>query len=60
MTDADLERAIDLAGRDRVFARARRYGWTSNDIPPRYVWTGIVAELRRDDERNRMARHDGR
>lgn len=48
MTDEELERAIDLAGRDKVFARARQYGWTAADMPPRYVWTGIIAELARE------------
>jgi len=42
--DDDLERAIGRAGRDKVFASARALGWT-NEIPPKWVWRMIVAEL---------------
>lgn len=44
--NADLERAIDDVGRDRVFLRAKSYGWSNGDVPPEYVWWGIVQELR--------------
>lgn len=43
--DAELEREIDLAGRDEVFARARQLGWNWPDSPPAYVWWSIVADV---------------
>jgi hypothetical protein len=49
--DEDLERAIDRAGRDRVFARARRHGWGPGSTPPQWVWWGIVHELRLEQAR---------
>ena len=45
MIDEELEAAIDAVGRDRVFARARSYGWGSFSAPPKWVWWGIVREL---------------
>jgi len=42
--DDVLEKAIDEAGRDKVFQRARDIGW--RDAPPKWVWWGIIAELR--------------
>lgn len=39
-----LEKAIDEAGRDRVFARARSYGWSDGGAPE-WVWWGIVHEV---------------
>lgn len=44
--DADLEKAIDDLGRERVFGRARAIGWTAEMMVPKWVWWGIVAELR--------------
>lgn len=44
--DEALEKAIDEAGRDRVLTRAESYGWRAGDAPPKYVWWGIVQELR--------------
>jgi len=43
--DDSLERAIDRVGRDKVFARARAVGWSSDTEPPKWVWQMIVAEL---------------
>jgi hypothetical protein len=43
--DAELETAIDKAGRDRVFARARSLGWSVANTPEKWVWWGIVHEL---------------
>lgn len=40
-----LEKAIDDVGRDRVFMRARTYGWLS-DGAPEWVWWGIVQEIK--------------
>lgn len=45
MTSEALERAIDEVGRDRVFMRARSYGWKEG-CAPEFVWWGIVQELR--------------
>lgn len=45
-TNAALEKAIDEVGRDRVFLRARSYGWGDHPAPPEFVWWGIVQELR--------------
>jgi hypothetical protein len=50
-TPEGLERAIDDVGRDRVFAKARELGWNSGDMPPLFVWFGIVKELRGTNER---------
>jgi len=44
-TDADLEKAIDMAGRDMVFALARENGWRSGDHVPKYIWWQICGEL---------------
>jgi hypothetical protein len=43
--DQELEKAIDEVGREKVFQRARNIGWT-DDVPPAWVWWGIVNELR--------------
>jgi hypothetical protein len=43
--DIELEKAIDEAGRDKVFQRAREIGWM-NDCPPAWVWWGIVNEIK--------------
>ena len=42
MFDAELEAAIDRAGRDRVFAIVRASGWTSGDYVPTFVWWEAV------------------
>ena len=44
--DERLEKAIDEAGRSAVFARAATYGWTSYSSPPKWVWWGIVDEVK--------------
>lgn len=44
--DADLEAAIDSVGRDRVFDYAKHIGWSSYDSIPKFVWWGIVNQLR--------------
>lgn len=49
--DQELEKAIEAIGRDRVFARARALGWTEGS-PPKWVWWGVVAELRQEDQLN--------
>ena len=38
MTDPDLEREIDQAGRDLVFAIMLANGWHRGDAPPKFVW----------------------
>ena len=43
--DEELEWAIDRAGRDRVFASARSYGWGPGFMPPPWVWWQIAQEL---------------
>lgn len=42
--DRDIEDKIDAAGRDKVFAEARRLGWASED-PPKWVWLAILSSL---------------
>lgn len=44
--DDDLEKAIDEVWRDKVFARATSHGWHSGATPPKWVWWGIVEEIR--------------
>ena len=46
MVDADLEKAIDTVGRERVFAMARARGWPAGEKLPKYVWWVIVNQLR--------------
>lgn len=46
MTDETLEAAIDAAGRDAVFARARSYGWSAENPPEKYVWWQIIEEVK--------------
>lgn len=43
--DEELETAIDAAGREAVFMRAQSYGWSGVDVPPKWVWWGIVKEI---------------
>lgn len=38
MMDPDLERAIDNAGRDEVFALMLASGWPAGSAPPKWVW----------------------
>jgi hypothetical protein len=40
----ELEAAIDKVGRQRVFDRARAYGWSGSGAPE-FVWWGIIREL---------------
>jgi hypothetical protein len=49
--DQELESVIDDIGRDAVFDRAREVGWRYGDTPPKWVWWGIVAELREKKRR---------
>jgi len=44
--DQNLETAIDEVGRDKVFARARTYGYGPNSLVEKWVWWGIVRELK--------------
>lgn len=46
MTDEALEAAIDAAGRDAVFARARSYGWSALNPPEKYVWWQLIEEVK--------------
>jgi len=39
-----IERLIDRAGRDRVFARAKAAGWTGYGAPE-FVWRMIAVQL---------------
>jgi hypothetical protein len=43
--DEELEWAINRAGRDTVFARARRRGWGPDSSAPPWVWWQIAQEL---------------
>ena len=45
LRDEQLEAAIDAVGRQRVFVRAKQYGWNQWDLPPKWVWWYIVGEL---------------
>jgi hypothetical protein len=51
MIDEELERAIDRAGRDRVFARARRHVWWAGSTPAGWILWGIVRELTLEEAR---------
>lgn len=44
-TDEQLEAFIDAVGRDAVFARARAYGWSVGNKPPKWVWGEICHEI---------------
>lgn len=46
-----LEAALDEVGRERAFSRARALGWNYGP-PPRFVWWGIVQQLREEDQPN--------
>jgi hypothetical protein len=46
MTDTELERAIDDAGRAAVFERARRLGWSPDNPPPAWVWASIASDVK--------------
>jgi hypothetical protein len=46
LVDDELEKAIDEVGRDKVFQRAKEVGWRYGEDPPKWVWWGIIAELR--------------
>lgn len=45
--DEELEKEIDDAGREAVFARARANGWSVDNPPPKWVWQGLCHEVRR-------------
>lgn len=47
----ELEKLIDKAGRDRVFATARYNGWSFYNLPPEWVWKSICYELLQKDTR---------
>lgn len=42
MIDNELEKAIDEAGREAVFAIMRAAGWSSVDQPPKWAWWEAV------------------
>jgi len=48
--DESIERLIDRAGRERVFAIAREQGWTAFSAPPAYVWRQIAEGLIADPQ----------
>lgn len=43
--DEELEKIIDEAGRTEVFRRARKLGWHSGQIPPKWVWVSICHDI---------------
>lgn len=43
--DMDLEKMIDEVGRKEVFARAKKLGWSNGQIPPKWVWRAICADI---------------
>lgn len=43
--DRELEMMIDKAGRGEVFRRAKALGWHSGQIPPKWVWKAICADI---------------
>lgn len=45
LTRDSVERMIDKAGRNRVFARARELGWSPPFAPPLWVWAAICDEI---------------
>lgn len=45
MINENLEAAIDLAGREKVFAYVRANGWTSQMAVPVWVWQQAVYEV---------------
>lgn len=46
--DPELEKAIEEIGRNRVFAEAEKSGWRRGDVPPKFVWWGLVHKLRQE------------
>lgn len=44
--DMDLEKMIDEVGRKEVFARAKKLGWSNGEIPPKWVWYAICADIK--------------
>ena len=52
MSDVELERLIDRAGRADVFAYARAAGWTLSNTPPQWVWVQIANEVLRRKQEN--------
>lgn len=45
ITAADVEAAIDAAGREKVFATARALGWSALNPAPMWVWMQIAREV---------------
>ena len=54
MTDAELEAAIDRAGRDRVFALVQAAGWPPGVLVPKFVWWGAVRRASESDQDDRQ------
>jgi len=48
--DANLEKAISDAGRDRVFAIVRAAGWNPSTDVPKFVWEVAVTMARQHDK----------
>ena len=46
MMDKELEEAIDQVGRVKVFDLAALNGWFPPNSPPKWIWWGIVRQLR--------------
>lgn len=46
LTPEAVERMINEAGRDRVFAKARELGWTTGGAPL-WVWANICSDIMR-------------
>lgn len=50
--DEELEKLIDEAGRDKVFARARTLGWRYGDMIEKWMWRQICYEMMSDQPRS--------
>jgi len=51
MIDIELEKQIDRAGRDKVFAIMRQNGWYGNDAPPKIAWHMAIEKALQEKNR---------
>lgn len=46
--DVKLEKALDKAGRDKVFDYLRSMGWLTTAPPPKWVWWAAIEGVSHD------------
>ncbi len=55
LAEVELEKDLDRVGRAKVFALMSRYGWTSNNPAPMWVWRAAIHEIDRSTLKSQLS-----